>query len=71
MLSKWTIDQVNDECKLPRNADYTTMLQPIMKALTQVTDQFFFIRVNKDSKLFSQLTITSKGYYYKIIQHNT
>ena len=49
----------------------TTIIQPIMKALTQVTDQFFLIRVNKDSKLFSQLTITSKGNYYKIIQHNT
>ena len=22
MLSRWIIDQVNDECKLPRNADY-------------------------------------------------
>ena len=22
MLSKWIIDQANDECKLPRNADY-------------------------------------------------
>ena len=63
MLSKWIIDQANDECKLPRNADYDNNVQPIMKASTQLTDQFFLIRVNKDSKLFSQLTITSKGYY--------
>lgn len=42
-----------------------------METSVQPTDEFFTIKTKKKRKLKSDLTITSKNYYQKIMQQNT
>ena len=55
-------------CKI----DNTYSAHPVlMKVIVSSMYHFQKVRVSKDRKSLSQLTITSKGYYHKIILHNT
>ena len=63
-------DQFNKECRFPRNAVYEKNVT-INNASIITTQRLTLPDKCEQRQKILQLTITSKDYYQKIMQHNT
>ena len=68
---KWVFDQVNVECKPPRNADYDNNVTTNNASISITHRLIPPYKDEQGHKLLSQLTIASKDYYQKTMHQNT